>query len=200
VAILVRAQDLLSGQRLLLVFGDLTEEKVDVVVNAANAMLQHGGGVAGAILRRGGRAIQAESEAWVRAHGPARPDRPAITGPGVLPCKAIIHAVGPIWGEGDEDAKLRTAVQSSLALAEERRFSSIALPAISTGIFGFPKRRGAQVILQSTLDFCGLHAPSALKEIRFTLIDRNTLEIFQAEIDARWPSSRPAGNDHFALE
>jgi len=127
VAIILRAQDLPSGQRLLLVFGDLTEEKVDAVVNAANAMLQHGGGVAGAILRRGGRAIQAESEAWVRAHGPARPDRPAITGPGVLPCKAIIHAVGPIWGEGDEDAKLRTAVQSSLALAEERRFSSIAL-------------------------------------------------------------------------
>lgn len=197
---ILRAQQLPSGQRLLLVSGDLTEERVDAIVNAANAYLQHGGGVAGAIVRQGGPMVQTESDAWRRAHGPARPDRPALTGPGALPCKAIIHAVGPVWGEGDEEAKLHTAVHSALVLAEEHGFSSVALPAISTGIFGFPKRRGAQVILQAALDFCGARATSSLKEIRFTLIDQPTLEIFRDEFDARWPPSGPAGNDHLPLE
>ncbi|MGA2113085.1 MAG: macro domain-containing protein [Anaerolineales bacterium] len=197
---ILRAQELPSGQRLLLVSADLTQEKVDAIVNAANAYLQHGGGVAGAIVRRGGQVVQTESDAWRRAHGPARPDHPAITGPGALPCKAIIHAVGPVWGEGDEEAKLHTAVYSALVLAEERGFSSIALPAISTGIFGFPKRRGAQVILEATLDFCRLRAVSPLREIHFTVIDRPTLEIFRDEFDTRWPSSQPAENDHLPLE
>jgi O-acetyl-ADP-ribose deacetylase (regulator of RNase III) len=188
----LRARDLPSGQRLLLVSGDLTEETVDAIVNAANSHLQHGGGVAGAIVRRGGRRIQEESDAWVRAHGPARADRPAITGAGALACKAVIHAVGPIWGEGDEDAKLHTAVESALRLAEEQGFSSIALPAISTGIFGFPKRRGAQVILQAIVDFCRFHEASALREIHVTLIDRPTVQVFEDEFDSRWPPLAPS--------
>ena len=103
-----------SGQTLALYHGDLTEEKVDAIVNAANEHLAHGGGVAGAIVRRGGREIQEESYAWVRQHGPAGHDKPALTGAGKLPCKAVIHAVGPMWGAGDEDRKLRAAYTSAL--------------------------------------------------------------------------------------
>ena len=100
-------------RRLELAQGDLTEEPLDAIVNAANAHLQHGGGVAGAIVRKGGYQIQEESNAWVRKYGPVSHAKPAYTSAGKLPCHYIIHAVGPVWGEGDEDAKLAAAVSGS---------------------------------------------------------------------------------------
>jgi O-acetyl-ADP-ribose deacetylase (regulator of RNase III) len=87
-----------SGQRLQLVQGDLTTEPVDAIVNAANHHLQHGGGLAGAIVRRGGEAIQAESDTWVSKHGLVTNAEPAYTRAGKLPCRYVIHAVGPVWG------------------------------------------------------------------------------------------------------
>jgi O-acetyl-ADP-ribose deacetylase (regulator of RNase III) len=170
----------------LLVQGDITAEPVDAIVNAANSRLLHGGGVAGAIVRRGGPSIQAESDAWVAAHGEATHERPAVTGAGRLPCKAVIHAVGPVWGSGDEDAKLRAAVLGALAAAGERGFASVALPAVSTGIFGFPKQRGASVIFQAIADFAAANAESPLREIRVTILDDPTLEAFQREFNRRW--------------
>lgn len=170
-----------SGQTLALYQGDLTEEKVDAIVNAANAQLSHGGGVAGAIVRRGGQVIQEESNAWVRAHGPAGHTKPALTGAGRLPCKFVIHAVGPMWGAGDEDNKLRAAYTSALELAHAREFASIAFPSISTGIFGFPVARGAAIAVQCAKEFCAAQPDSALREIRFTLIDAATVEVFQRE-------------------
>jgi O-acetyl-ADP-ribose deacetylase (regulator of RNase III) len=170
----------------LLVQGDITEERVDAIVNAANSRLQHGGGVAGAVVRRGGSEIQAESDAWVRAHGEVPHERPAVTGPGRLPTKAVIHAVGPMWGEGEEDGKLRSAILGALAAAEERGYASIALPAVSTGIFGFPKERGARVIFQAVEDFIAAHPGSTLAEIRVTIIDDPTLQTFRKEFDQRW--------------
>src|SRR5687768_13562063 len=86
-----------TGQTLVLEHGDLTESDADAIVNAANSQLLHGGGVAGAIVRRGGPSIQAESDAWVDQHGPATHTRPGLTGAGTLPARAIIHAVGPVW-------------------------------------------------------------------------------------------------------
>ena len=183
----IRTETLAAGCRLLLAHGDLTEEPVDAIVNAANGDLQHGGGVAGAIVRRGGPIIQEESDRWVRAHGPASPTHPALTGAGKLPCRAVIHAVGPVWGEGDEDRKLAAAVASSLALAAAQGFTSLAMPAISTGIFGFPKARGAHVILQAVLDFIGSTPAISLAEIRITVIDEPTLAVFRSEFDRRWP-------------
>jgi O-acetyl-ADP-ribose deacetylase (regulator of RNase III) len=183
----IRTETLAGGCQLLLVHGDLTEEAVDAIVNAANAELQHGGGVAGAIVRRGGHIIQQESDRWVRAHGPARPTHPALTGAGALPCRAVIHAVGPVWGEGDEDRKLAAAVASSLALAEAQGFHSLAMPALSTGIFGFPKARGAHVIVQAVLDFTKSAPSSSVTEIRVTVIDEPTLGVFRSEFDRRWP-------------
>jgi putative ATPase len=170
----------------LLVQGDITEEQVDAIVNAANSRLQHGGGLAAAIVRRGGAEIQAESDAWVRAHGEVTHERPAVTGPGRLPAKAVIHAVGPVWGEGEEDAKLRSAVLGALAAAEERGFVSIALPAISTGIFGFPKERGARVIFTAVEHFAAKQPESHLREIRITILDDPTLDSFRKEFDQRW--------------
>jgi O-acetyl-ADP-ribose deacetylase (regulator of RNase III) len=178
-----------TGQVLQLIHGDLTEEHVDAIVNAANAHLQHGGGVAGAIVRRGGAVIQQESDAWVRSHGQVAHDSPALTGAGRLPCRQVIHAVGPVWGEGDEDAKLRAAVSGALRLANAQGFSSLALPAISTGVFGFPKDRGARILIGAILDFLSDHPSSPLKQLRITLIDEPSVQVFAAEFAARWPES-----------
>ncbi len=184
----VAEQPLPNGAILRLVHGDLTEESVDAIVNAANAQLNHGGGVAGAIVRRGGHSIQTDSDEWVLRHGPAGHDHPALTSAGRLPSRYVIHAVGPVWGEGDEDVKLATAVTSSLALAADQEFDSLALPAISTGIFGFPKARGARVILDAIVAFFAAHPSSSLRQVRITLIDEPTVRVFEDEFRRRWPA------------
>jgi O-acetyl-ADP-ribose deacetylase (regulator of RNase III) len=179
-----------SGHTLALFHGDLTEEQVDAIVNAANEHLAHGGGLAGAIVRKGGREIQRESDEWVRANGLAAHDRPALTGSGSLLCKAIIHAVGPVWGSGEEDAKLRTAYTAALRLAHAEGFTSIAFPSLSTGLFGFPVERAAPIAVQAVVDFCSAHPCAAhpdspLRDLRFTLIDAPTVQIFQREFERR---------------
>jgi putative ATPase len=168
-----------SGQGLFLVRGDITREQVDAIVNAANQYLHHGGGVAGAIAQRGGKQVQDESDEWVRNHGPVTHGSPAYTGGGNLQCKYIIHTVGPIWGSGDEDAKLEAAVYGSLNRAEELNLQSLALPAISTGIFGFPKGRAATVILKAIQNYFLDHPESGLEEIHITIVDRPTLDVFR---------------------
>ncbi|MEW6299023.1 MAG: macro domain-containing protein [Thermodesulfobacteriota bacterium] len=184
---LIVSHQLPSGHTLTLYQGDLTEEHVDAIVNAANAHLAHGGGLAGAIVRRGGQEIQEESDAWVRQHGPAGHEKPALTGAGRLPARWIIHAVGPVWGSGDEDRKLRAAYTSALRLAHDKGFSTVAFPSISTGIFGFPVERAAAIALQAVIDFCAAHPDSPPREIRFTLLDSPTVEVFRAEFEKRLP-------------
>jgi O-acetyl-ADP-ribose deacetylase (regulator of RNase III) len=181
----VREQRLPSGQILALEHGDLTEARVDAIVNAANSHLAHGGGVAGAIVRRGGRVIQQESDDWLARHGPAGHERPALTSAGALPARAVIHAVGPIWQDGqqDEPANLRAAYTSALALAHAQGFASVAFPSISTGIFGFPVAQGAQIAVGAALDFMAAHPDSPLREVRFVLIDAATLRVFETEFD-----------------
>ncbi|MBN2148225.1 MAG: macro domain-containing protein [Anaerolineales bacterium] len=168
-----------SGQSLQIVQGDITIEEVDAIVNAANAQLQHGGGVAGAIVRRGGPQIQAESLVWVREHGPVSHEQPAYTTSGNLPCRFVIHAVGPVWGEGNEDTKLESAVTGSLRLAEQLGLSSLALPAISSGIFGFPKERAAEVILGAIERYYTQNPNSTIQQLRIVLLDTLTLGAFQ---------------------
>jgi O-acetyl-ADP-ribose deacetylase (regulator of RNase III) len=182
-----------GGQTLHLVHGDLTEEQVNAIVNAANAQLAHGGGVAGAIVRKGGSEIQEESLAWVDKHGPVNHDQPAITSAGRLPCRYVIHAVGPVWGDGDEDAKLHAAVTGALQVASDHKLSSLALPAISTGIFGFPKHRGARVILDAIVKFLDQNPDSSLREVRVTLIDEPSVTIFAKEFERRWPRRSAQG-------
>ncbi len=158
--------------------GDLTTERVDAIVNAANAHLMHGGGVAAAISRRGGPVIQQESDAWVRAHGAVPHHQPAYTSGGSLPCRYVIHAVGPVWGSGDEDHKLRQAILGSLQRADELHLTSIAFPAISTGIFGFPKERAAAIFFNAIDDFFQQNPASTVKLVRITLYDAPTLQAF----------------------
>ena len=167
-----------SGQTLQLVQGDITTETTDAIVNAANKYLQHGGGVAVAIVRRGGAAIQKESDAWVHTHGPVSFSEPAWTSAGNLLARYIIHAVGPVWGEGDEQAKLTSAVIGSLKTADALRLGSIAIPAISTGIFGFPKEHAARVIVTTIRDYFSIH-PAGLKMIKLVVYDEPTLNAFE---------------------
>jgi O-acetyl-ADP-ribose deacetylase len=175
-----------SGQVVRIGQGDLTEERVDAIVNAANEHLALGGGVAGAIRRRGGESIQDECRAWVRAHGPAGHDRPGLTGAGRLPCRAVIHAVGPVWGSGDEDRKLGTAYRAALELAHERRFGSVAFPSLSTGIFGFPVERAAPIALGVVRAFSEAHPDSQVRDVRFTIIDLPTVEAFRRALEQAW--------------
>lgn len=164
-----------GGALVRVVRGDITLERVDAIVNAANEGLRLGGGVAGAIRSAGGPTIQAECDAWVAAHGPVATGSAAITGGGELPAGRVIHAVGPVWGSGDEDAKLAGAVRSALRLAREHGLARVSLPAISSGIFGFPKERCARVILGVVDAFQGL------EEIRLCNFDDPTARVFQEQ-------------------
>jgi O-acetyl-ADP-ribose deacetylase (regulator of RNase III) len=174
-----------TGQIIQIVQGDITTEEVDAIVNAANAFLQHGGGVARAISKKGGSTIQKESNAWVLQHGRVSHARPAWTSGGQLPAKYVIHAVGPVWGDGDEDQKLESAVAGSLRVADELKCSSIALPAISTGIFGFPKDRAAKIIFSAIEKYLAENS-SGLKTVRLALYDQPTVDVFIKAWRDKW--------------
>jgi O-acetyl-ADP-ribose deacetylase (regulator of RNase III) len=159
-----------------LVRGDITEMETDAIVNAANAQLQLGGGVAGAIRRKGGPAIQQECN----EHGPIRVGEAAITGAGNLKARYVIHAVGPMMGEGEEDDKLRNATLNSLKLADENGLKSISFPAISTGIFGYPIDRCAHIMLTTAIDY--LISGGALERIVFCLYGEDSYSVFEEEL------------------
>jgi O-acetyl-ADP-ribose deacetylase (regulator of RNase III) len=167
---------LFNKTRVRVVRGDLTEAPVDAVVNAANSRLQHGGGVAGAIVRKGGAVIQAESDRI----GFVPVGKCAVTTAGALPAKHVIHAVGPRWGEGDEETKLRSAVRNTLRTAEERGFTTIALPAISAGIFGFPKDRCARIMIEEIAGFARDHA--GIEAVDIYLVDDDLVGYFSLEV------------------
>jgi O-acetyl-ADP-ribose deacetylase (regulator of RNase III) len=174
-----------TGQAIEIVRGDITTEEVDAIVNAANELLQHGGGVARTISERGGPVIQKESDIWVQEHGRVPHAHPAWTSAGRLPASYVIHAVGPIWGDGDEDHKLEVAVTGSLRVADELHCSSVALPAISTGIYGFPKDRAAQIIL-STIEAYFANSSSDLKTVKLALYDQTTVDVFLHAWQEKW--------------
>ena len=156
-----------------LVEGDITDLDVDAIVNAANSRLKLGGGVAGAIRKKGGKVIQDECDRIEYCPvGEAR-----ITSGGALKAKYVIHAVGPVYREGEEDEKLRNATLNSLKLAEQYKISSLASPAISTGIFGFPKDRCADIMLSATISY--LKGDTGLKRVIFCLHDSLTFDIFE---------------------
>lgn len=174
-----------DGRALEVVHGEITAEEVDAIVNAANERLAHGGGVAGAIARRAGPALTEESRRWVREHSPVPTGSAAVTGAGSLKARWVVHAVGPVWGSGNEESLLASAVRSALERAEAVGVSTISLPAISTGIFGFPKPLGARVILRAVQEYLNDHPQSIIRTVRFCNIDRETTDLFaQALRDA----------------
>lgn len=174
-----------SDQTIQIVQGDITTEEVDAIVNAANEFLQHGGGVARTISNQGGPAIQKESDAWVQANGRVTHADPAWTSGGRLPAKYVIHAVGPIWGDGDEDSKLEAAVIGSLRVADQLKCSSVALPAISTGIYGFPKDRAAEIIFSAIENYFA-NSLSGLKTVKVVLYDQPTTDVFIQLWQTKW--------------
>ena len=156
-----------------LVKGDITELNTDAIVNAANSRLQHGAGVAGAIVNKGGYVIQRESNKL----GFCPIGNAVITTAGKLKAKYVIHAVGPVNGEGNEDTKLRSATISALKLADRHKLKSIAFPAISTGAFGFPKDRCANIMLNAVVEYA--NEDTGLEKIVFCLYDDETFRIFK---------------------
>ena len=192
---LERQLNLGNNKVIKLVNGDITERNVDAIVNAANSYLKHGGGVAAAIVRKGGRIIQEESDKIIAKTGIVSVGSAVSTTAGKLPCKAVIHTVGPRMSEGNEDYKLRKAVRSSLLLASERGFRSISIPAISSGIFGFPKDRCAKILVEESKTFLqgnnnddyrnsnNNNTIATLDIIEFCIFDNETLDWFKNQFD-----------------
>lgn len=168
---------------ILVVQGDITAETVDAIVNPANSRLRHGGGVAGAISSKGGPTIQEESARIA----PIPTGSAGITTAGKLPCKHVIHAVGPIWGGGgfDEEGLLHLAVTRSLLLAQEKGFRSISIPTISAGVFGFPAGLAVKILIEAAFSFLGRFPASPLCEIRFCEIRSDLAQRFVSEIQSR---------------
>ena len=185
-------QVLKNGVTLSLYQGDVTNVQVDAIVNAANEQLLHGGGVAGAIVRKGGFQIQDESNKITRSRGWLKVGETVETSGGRLPCRYVIHAVGPRWNEHGKKASkslLRQACLASLNLAALKlQLSSIALTAISSGIFGMPKDICAQVIFKAVEEFS--ESPNAefstLRDVRIVIIDEPTIRVFSEEFIKRY--------------
>ena len=167
----------INNRVLELLDGDLTEMDTDAIVNAANTRLILGGGVAGAINRKGGPKIQEECNKI----GGTFVGGAVITTGGNLKAKHVIHAVGPRMGEGDEDQKLKNATLNSLKAADENNLKSISFPAISTGIFGFPIGRCAEIMLKTTIDY--LKGQTGLEKVVFCLFGRDSYEIFTRRLE-----------------
>ena len=167
----------INNRVLELLDGDLTEMDTDAIVNAANAQLILGGGVAGAIRKKGGPKIQAECNKI----GGTFVGGAVITTGGNLKAKHVIHAVGPRMGEGNEDQKLKNATLNSLKVADENHLKSISFPAISTGIFGFPIGRCAKIMLKTTIDY--LKGQTGLEKVVFCLFGRDSYEVFENRLE-----------------
>ncbi len=164
----------IAGKKLRIVEGDLTEQDVDAIVNAANSHLQHGGGVAGAIVRKGGTVIQDESDRI----GFTPVGSAVITSAGRLKARHVIHTVGPRWGEGDEQNKLESAIRSSLELAEQKGLKTLSFPAVSAGIFGFPKDRCARIIVKTIISYLKSHPEGSLVRVDACLFGSEMVQHF----------------------
>lgn len=189
--------------RVTAVTDDLTSMDVDVVVNAANEQLQHGGGVAAALARAGGPAVQQESDAWVAAHGPIGFGEAATTTAGRLPASHVVHVVGPRFGGRAEDPDhLAEAVIAALDAALAVGARSVALPAISAGIFGYPLDDAAKVIAVTASTWASTHRDDDLA-ISLVGLDDEVTAAFRAGLDhdplAPWPSSAPRERDRPTL-
>jgi len=166
----------IGNSKIRLIQGDITDLDIDVIVNAANAQLILGGGVAGAIRWKGGPKIQEEcNEIGGTFVGGA-----VITTGGNLKAKRVIHAVGPRMGEGNEDEKLKNATLNSLKLMDEHGLKNIAFPAISTGIFGYPIEKCAKIMISTAKEY--LSRETLIAEVVFCLYSKPDFEVFEKEL------------------
>ena len=158
-----------------MVSGNLLEQPVDAIVNAANGHLLHGGGVAGVISRAAGPALQAESDRMLTVSGPFASGMAVVTGAGRLPFKGVIHAVGPRQGEGDEERKLASALAAAFAIARDKGWNSVAFPAVSAGIFAVPLDVCARAYLKAA-------RAAPLVHVRLCLRDQPVIEAVLGEL------------------
>lgn len=160
--------------------GDITKIKTDAIVNAANCSLLGGGGVDGAIHRAAGRELLKEC----RTLGGCRTGEAKITKAYKLPCKYVIHTPGPVWhgGTNGEEQELENCYRNSLMLAKENDIRSIAFPAISTGIYGYPKEPAAQIAIHTTAGFLKEHG-DVIDEVVFVLFDEESYQLYQAMVN-----------------
>ena len=167
-----------NGKTLTLIQGDITTQKVDAIVNAANSELHHGGGVAAAIDRAAGEEIQGESA----SHPYVPTGQVGVTTAGNLKAKVIIHAVGPVWRGGNygEEDLLASAVENSITVADEQKMKSIAFPAISTDIFGYPLEEAAKIILMTILQT--LNKTPSISEVRVVLFTKHDYAEFEKQL------------------
>ena len=172
-----------GGGRLVLKVGDITEEEAEAVVNAANSSLLGGGGVDGAIHRKGGPSILEECRRIRAAQGGCPPGQAVLTGGGNLPARHVIHTVGPIWrgGSAGEEKVLASAYRESLRLARARGFKTVAFPSISTGAYGYPVEMAAAAALAAVL--AELEA-GGLEEVRFVLFSQADFEVYRKALSA----------------
>ena len=159
--------------------GDITKIGVDAIVNAANSSLLGGGGVDGAIHRAGGRAILDECRKIVERQGGCPTGEAVITTAGNMPARYVIHTVGPVWhgGMNNEDQLLANAYSNSLRLAVDNGVKTIAFPNISTGVYGFPKERAANIAIEAVRKF--LKNDKSLHEVVFVCFDRENHAIYE---------------------
>lgn len=163
--------------------GDLTALAVDAVVNAANEQLRHGGGVALALARAGGGEVQRASDAWVAEHGPVGPGQAAVTTAGRMPARYVVHVVGPRYRRGQDNPGLLTqAVHAALDAADDVGATSVAMPAVSAGIFGYPPDDATQVIAQASIDWLA-RGPDRVRDVALVGYDDATAELFAAALE-----------------
>ncbi len=176
--------------------GDITKYSSDAIVNAANSELLPGGGVCGAIHRAGGPAIAEECRRVRSERGPVPPGQAVATTAGRLRAKYVIHTVGPIWQEGDhgEAGVLASCYRESIRLADELKLHSIAFPAISTGIFGYPVEQAAWVAIPTVVE--SLRSSKHLVLVSMVLFDKATLDAFARAATAQ---GQPASGNPYEV-
>lgn len=173
-------QFLFGDRELVLKVADLLAAPVDVIVNPANGGLSHGGGVAGQISQQGGNIIQEESDLFIKEHGMLESGMVAFTSAGHLPFDAIIHAVGPRMGEGDEQRKIQLAVSRSLQLCDMHDWKSIAFPAISSGIFGVPIEISARAFFRAITSYWDARMDTSPEKVIICLTEKNFHQFLHA--------------------
>lgn len=168
--------------------GDITKIQVDAIVNAANTSLLGGGGVDGAIHRAGGKTILEECQKIRNKQGGCKVGEAVITKAGKLPCKFVIHTVGPVWnnGKNKEEELLTLAYSNSLRLAIENKIETIAFPNISTGIYHFPKAKAAEISINTIKSF--LTTTTKLKKVIFVCFDIENYNIYNNLLKVQSPT------------
>jgi len=171
----------MKRDQLSVIQGDITKQKVDAIVNAANSSLMGGGGVDGAIHRAGGPEILAACKQIVMEKGRCPTGQAVITTAGRLPARFVIHTVGPVWhgGDGEEERLLASCYEHSLELADANGCKSIAFPNISTGIYGFPKALAAKIAVAAVRDFSTV---AHLKQVIFVCFENDNFDLMRFEI------------------